>query len=146
MTFSRGLAVIASAALLGAGPAIAEERPEVQDLANRWTASYNEADAKALAAMYASDAELYVHNDGRYVGKEAIEAYWLSDMDISNPITVLTVTDSVSDTEMILVHGNYQVLDRKTGVPLGMGRFAHIWVLEDEGWVLDRDVWMDQQR
>ena len=138
---------IASSLALGAAmfamPASAQSGPAVQDLADRWTAAYNSVDVPALAELYADDAELYVHNDGRYVGREMISVYWSADMGRANPITFLHVTDSVSDPEMKLVHGNYQVLDRNSGVPLARGRFAHIWVLEDNEWVLDRDVWVD---
>jgi ketosteroid isomerase-like protein len=137
----------AAAALIVAScisaPVLAQSHPAVQEFANRWTAAYNSVDIPSLAALYADDAELFIHADGRYVGREAIADYWAADMDRANPITVLHVTDSVVDPEMMLVHGNYQVLDRNTGVPLGGGRFAHIWVLDNDQWVLDRDVWVD---
>jgi hypothetical protein len=48
---------------------------------------------------------------------------------------------------MILVHGNYQVVNRTDGTILGAGRFAHIWVgnrrLQSE-WRLDRDLWYER--
>jgi ketosteroid isomerase-like protein len=140
----------AAAALAGAALSFSasaqDAPPEVQSLANRWTAAYNEADVPALAGLYSDNAELYIHEEGRFIGRESIRDYWAADMNRFNPITVLNVTDSVVDSEMMLVHGNYQVLDRNSGVPLGGGRFAHIWVLDADGWVLDRDVWVDTQR
>lgn len=126
--------------------AAAQVELSVQDLANRWTAAYNSVDVPALMALYSDDAELYVHQEGRVIGRGAISDYWAADMDRSNPITVLNVTDSVVDSEMMLVHGNYQVLDRTSGVPLGNGRFAHIWVLQEDGWELDREVWVDRSQ
>ena len=79
---------------------------------------------------------------GYFVGRGDIRTYWAKDFTIINPMTVLTVTDSVVDEEMMLVHGNYQVLDRTTGVPQTKGRFAHIWVRDAAGkWLLDRDLW-----
>ena len=42
---------------------------------------------------------------------------------------------------MVLVHGNYQVVDRSTGAVLGFGRFAHIWHDVDGDWELDQDLW-----
>jgi hypothetical protein len=63
-------------------------------------------------------------------------------MQVENPLTVLTVTHSVDGFDMKLVHGDYQVIDRDSGVPLGQGRFAHIWTVGDDGvWRLDRDLW-----
>lgn len=143
------LVAVLFAACLGATPigtAFAQERPEVQELANRWTAAYNRADGPALADLYAEDAEVYIHNEGRYVGVRDIASYWSADMGVGNPITVLTVTDSVTDEEMMLVHGNYQVIDRSNGLPLSSGRFAHIWVLNGGRWLLDRDVWLPRDR
>jgi len=148
MTFRTLFASLALGATALATPAAGQDpadQAQVQELANRWTAAYNSVDVPALADLYADDAELYIHREGRFIGQASIGDYWACDMGRANPITELNVTDSVVDSEMMLVHGNYQVLDRNTGVPLGGGRFAHIWVLEEDGWVLDRDVWVDLQ-
>lgn len=143
----RLVAVAAALALAGLPAAVfAQTDVSVQELANRWTAAYNSLDIPALGGLYADDAELYIHLEGRVIGRAAIGDYWAADVQRAHPITVLNVTDSVVDAEMILVHGNYQVLDRNTGVPLGGGRFAHIWVLDEDGWVLDRDVWVDRSQ
>jgi uncharacterized protein (TIGR02246 family) len=140
-------AVFVGVMLLQPGFALAQAAPKVQELANRWTAAYNQANADNVASLYSPQAELYIHGEGRYVGRQDIRDYWGADMRVSNPITVLTVTDSVVDEEMMLVHGNYQVIDRTTGVPVGGGRFAHIWVLAQDGkWLLDRDIWVDRTR
>lgn len=135
----KGLAFAAMLAFAGAAQA---QTVNVDELAARWTAAYNQGAPDAVAALYSPTAELYVHNDQRYVGRADIRAYWAEDMGVKNPLTVLTVTDSVVDPEMILVHGNYQVLNRSSGVPQGFGRFAHIWVKDAQGaWRLDRDLW-----
>jgi uncharacterized protein (TIGR02246 family) len=134
--------------LAGAGLAVsmasaaAAQDPAVQDLANRWTAAYNSHDRAALGALYTEDAHLYLHGQPSYVGRESIEAFWAEDMQVENPLTVLTVTHAVDGVDMKLVHGDYQVIDRDAGVPLGQGRFAHIWTLDAGGqWRLDRDLW-----
>ena len=139
MKMLRGLACAAALAFAGAAQA---QAVNVDELAARWTAAYNQGNPDTVAGLYSPAAELYVHGDQRYVGRADIRAYWAEDMGVRNPLTVLTVTDSVVDPEMILVHGNYQVLNRATGVPQGFGRFAHIWVKDAQGaWRLDRDLW-----
>lgn len=139
-------AALALAACSLPAAASAQGDVSVQELANRWTAAYNSMDIPALGALYSDNAELYIHREGRMIGQAAISDYWAADVQRAHPITVLNVTDSVVDSEMMLVHGNYQVLDRNTGVPLGGGRFAHIWVLDEDGWQLDRDVWVDRSQ
>ncbi|OYX32714.1 MAG: hypothetical protein B7Y99_08265 [Caulobacterales bacterium 32-69-10] len=120
----------------------APEIQEVQKLADRWTAAYNAADRTALGALYTDDAKLYVHGSPTVTGRRGIETYWADDMKVDSPITVLRVTHAVDGIDMKLVHGDYQVLNRKTGVPLGHGRFAHIWARASGGqWLLDRDLW-----
>lgn len=113
----------------------------VEELANRWTEAYNLHDAEALGAFYTETAHLYLHGQPMLVGREAIQDYWAADMLEGNPLTVLTVTNRVEGFDMILVHGNYQVIDRDTGLQQGQGRFAHIWILDDGDWLLDRDLW-----
>jgi phosphoribosylamine-glycine ligase len=83
-----------------------------------------------------------MHGTATIAGRERIEAFLAEDFLEGNPLTVLTVTHSLRGTDMILVHGNYQVVDRDSGVVLGMGRFAHIWAMTGQNnWRLDRDLW-----
>jgi uncharacterized protein (TIGR02246 family) len=123
-------------------PAGPSETQEVQQLANRWTEAYNRRNAAALGALYTEDARLYLHGSPTVSGRRNIQSYWADDMKEQNPITVLTVTHAVNGIDMKLVHGNYQVINRETGVPVGQGRFAHIWARTANGeWHLDRDLW-----
>jgi hypothetical protein len=83
-----------------------------------------------------------MHGNPSFQGRESIQAFWAEDMQVENPLTVLKVTHSVDGADMKLVHGDYQVIHRISGVPLGQGRFAHIWTLDEDGeWRLDRDLW-----
>jgi uncharacterized protein (TIGR02246 family) len=134
-------ALTLSASALAAEPAAPPATQEVQGLADRWTQAYNAGDRAALAGLYTDDAKLYLHGSPTVSGRKAIEDYWAEDMKVDNPLTVLTVTDAVNGIDMKLVHGNYQVINRKTGVPLTHGRFAHIWSRVNGQWRLDRDLW-----
>jgi uncharacterized protein (TIGR02246 family) len=138
--------LLAAIALTGAPataqePAAPTEIQEVQKLADTWTAAYNAHNSAALGALYADDARLFMHGEPSVTGRPAIERFWADDMKVDNPLTVLTVTNAVNGVDMKLVHGNYQVINRLTGVPLGHGRFAHIWTRADGRWRLDRDLW-----
>jgi ketosteroid isomerase-like protein len=122
--------------------AAATQIEEVQALANGWTEAYNAANAEALGALYAEDARLYLHGHPTVSTRQRIQEYWAEDMKLENPLTVLTVTDAVNGIDMKLVHGNYQVINRVSGVPVSHGRFAHIWTRgADDQWRLDSDIW-----
>jgi hypothetical protein len=86
-----------------------------------------------------------MHGAPTIAGQTDIGAFWAEDFQEGNPLTLLTVTHAVEGIDMVLVHGNYQVIDRDDGSRLGFGRFAHIWTSDrTNDWRLDRDLW--QQR
>ena len=115
-----------------------------QDLANSWITAYNAHNTAELASLYSEESILMLHGEETVRGRQDISAYWANDFREGNPITTLSVTHSINGRDLILVHGNYQVIDRETGLQLGSGRFAHMWMLnEDEVWELDRDLWND---
>jgi uncharacterized protein (TIGR02246 family) len=122
-------------------PWSAQAQTSVQDLADRWVRAYNTHDRTALSSLYTSDARLMLHGSPVLAGRGAIEEYWAQDFTEGDPLTLLTVTNSVSGSDMMLVHGDYRVIDRADGALLGSGRFAHLWKLEGREWRLDRDLW-----
>lgn len=122
--------------------AVQAQDDTAQELADQWMQAYNLHDGEALAALYTEDAHLYVHGSPMIAGRESIEAFWAQDFTDGNPLTLLTVTNYVNGFDMVLVHGNYQVVDRDDGSQLGFGRFAHIWHSEGGGeWRLHSDLW-----
>jgi ketosteroid isomerase-like protein len=115
---------------------------DVQALADRWTSAYNKHDRTALGAVYADGARLMMHGAPTIAGRPAIEEFWAGDFEDSDPLTLLKVTHSVTGSDMLLVHGDYEVISRTDGSELGGGRFAHLWTRSDRGeWRLDRDLW-----
>lgn len=118
---------------------------DVQALANRWAEAYNTYDRSALQSIYDSDAALMMHGAPTISGRTSIGDFWALDFEEGNPITLLNVTHGVDGVDMVLVHGNYEVISRDDGVALGLGRFAHIWFQNVNGeWVLDRDMWIER--
>jgi uncharacterized protein (TIGR02246 family) len=130
-------------------PYSADERLDsgVQALADQWVQAYNRHDREALQALYTTDARLMMHGAPTYAGRVDIGSFWAQDFKEGNPLTLLTVTHALEGVDMILVHGNYEVIDRDDGTVLGAGRFAHIWKGDRRsrrGWLLDRDVWYER--
>jgi uncharacterized protein (TIGR02246 family) len=118
---------------------------EVQTLADRWVQAYNKHDRNALSAVYTDNAKLMMHGAPTIAGKADITGFWAQDFEAGNPLTLLDVTHAVEGIDMILVHGNYQVVDRTDGTKVGLGRFAHIWTRAPSGeWRLDRDLWRER--
>jgi uncharacterized protein (TIGR02246 family) len=121
------------------------QNDEVQMLADRWESAYNKHDRAALQAVYTDDARLMMHGSPTIAGKAAIGAFWAQDFNEGNPLTLLKVTHALDGVDMVLVHGNYEVVDRTDGSKVGLGRFAHIWTAAPNGgWQLDRDLWFER--
>lgn len=142
--FSRqhSIATLLSVGLLASHLSIAQERPDHQQLADQWIMAYNDHNPSALSNLYTEDAHLMMHGGPTIKGQEAIGEFWAQDFTEDNPITTLRVTHSLEGADMVLVHGDYQVINRNTGILLGQGRFAHMWNQDDGGeWRLDRDLW-----
>ena len=72
----RNFAVVAGCLILGAAPAVAQDKATIEKLNDAWTAAFNKGDAAAVAAMYTEDA--YVLPPGAEIvkGHVAIEAFW----------------------------------------------------------------------
>jgi ketosteroid isomerase-like protein len=122
-------------------PVTQDAQADIQDLADTWTKAYNDHDRAVLGALYTSDARLMMHGSATIAGRAAIEEFWADDFTVDNPLTLLDVTNSVTGSDMMLVHGNYRVVGRDKGDELGAGRFAHLWKLDGNEWRLDRDLW-----
>jgi uncharacterized protein (TIGR02246 family) len=120
---------------------VAGAQVDIQQLADQWVSAYNRHDREQLAELYTSDARLMVHGSPTVSGRGAIEEFWADDFLEGDPLTLLTVTNSVTGTDMMLVHGDYRVIDRSDGGLLGEGRFSHVWMLDGRTWRLDRDLW-----
>jgi uncharacterized protein (TIGR02246 family) len=140
--FTKKLLLLAT--LLSPLAATAAEELTPQDLADQWTQAYNAHNPAGLAELYDENAVLMLHGALTLRGRQAIHDYWVDDFREGNPITTLTVTQVVEGADMMLVHGNYQVIERNDGTLLGQGRYAHIWLLNSDGtWMLDRDLWVE---
>jgi len=119
----------------------AHAQTSVQQLADRWAQAYNTHDREALGALYSPRARLMLHGSPTITGRDSIEDFWVADMQEGDPLTLMTVTNSVTGADMMLVHGDYRVVDRADGALLGFGRFAHLWRRNGADWELDRDLW-----
>lgn len=129
-------------AILVAAAWSAQAQTDVQLLADEWVRAYNSHDRDALSELYTDDARLMVHGSPTLTGRNSIQEFWAADFEEGDPLTLLDVTNSVTGLDMVLVHGDYRVIDRQDGIELGSGRFAHLWTRDGSGeWRLDRDLW-----
>ncbi len=136
---------IGMAVLLAWSGVPAQVPVDAQELADLWTAAYNDHDGDALAALYTESAELTAHGAPTLTGRGDIRAFWASDFGEGNPLTLLNVTHRVDGTDRMLIQGTYEVVDSDGGNVLGDGGFFHIWRLDDSRqWRIDREIWFTE--
>lgn len=136
---------IGMAILLASSGLPAQAPADAQALADQWTTAYNDHDGDALAALYTVGAELLAYGGQALSGREAIRSFWASDFGEGNPLTLLNVAHTVDGSDMMLVQGEYDVVDRDGGDTLVSGGFIQIWRLDDTGeWRIDRELWFDE--
>ena len=116
---------------------------DAQDLAERWTTAYNNHDGEALAAIYTEGAELAAHGGPAMSGRDTIRSFWAADFGEGNPLTLLNVSHTVGGNDMLLVQGEYEVVDRNGGATLVSGGFVQVWTLDGTDWRIDREFWFD---
>ena len=145
MKAMKHLYALAAAGAIGLASAglHAHSSSDAQVLADLWAQAFNSHDAGAVAALYRDEAELSQHNAPTLVGRRNIRAFWKVDLVQGDRLALLTVTSTLDGTDMTLVHGTYQMLDRSSGAAMGSGHFAQIWRLDGGEWRIDRDIWSD---
>jgi ketosteroid isomerase-like protein len=107
-------------------------------LTSSWTAAYNAADAKALTALYADEAELAAVPAGSFAGPVAIEAFWQRDFGKGKPSSTLTLTDVYVGGELAHLEGEYKVTDAGA---VTEGRYVQLWLRDGKGWHIQREMW-----
>jgi uncharacterized protein (TIGR02246 family) len=129
--------VAVSCSCLAAG-----DRTTADALSARWMAAYNSGDARALAAMYATDARMQEGYCQPVDGRDAIEAYWKDDVAEGGLRTRLYVHDTFELDELVYVSGDYSVEGPHADSPRVGGAFTHIWRRGgDSEWRLYRESW-----
>ncbi|MCA8881329.1 MAG: SgcJ/EcaC family oxidoreductase [Rhodobacteraceae bacterium] len=142
------LAVAATAALLGAGAALADQGP-IAEAQRSWETAFNGGDgAAAAAAVFTEDARLLPPGEPMVEGREAIGKYWQGAMDAGvhgldlNLIAVEMQGDTMIET------GTWSVLvpGENGGETRVGGKSLVIWKKQADGvWRMSQDMWNNGQ-
>ena len=116
--------------------------PIEKTLSARWTTAYNSGDAKALSAIYATDAQLHHGHCPPVMGRDEIEAFWRDDLGENTVQTHLEVVDSFAVDDLVYTRGLYAVeISGSADEPVG-GTYTQIWRRQGRSeWVIYRESW-----
>jgi uncharacterized protein (TIGR02246 family) len=137
----RYFVVVAGWLILGAAPAIAQDKATLEKLNDAWTAAFNKGDAAAVAAMYTEDA--YVLPPGAEIvkGRTAIEAFWRQAAQQMGDAK-LTVLDVLPLGRAAAREIGTVTLKTKSQPPQEVvGKYVVVWRKVGGKWKLATDIW-----
>jgi uncharacterized protein (TIGR02246 family) len=119
-------------------PGLQRDSEVADQLAARWVAAYNAADATALGALYDEDAALSTPIEGTFNGRPQIQAFWTRDFGGRKPVSTLTVTDVYAAGDLTHLEGDYTVVDEGK---MTEGRYIQLWMRDGSDWRIHREMW-----
>jgi uncharacterized protein (TIGR02246 family) len=137
----RNFAVVAGCLILGAAPAVAQDKATIEKLNDAWTAAFNKGDAAAVAAMYTEDAYVLPPGAEMVKGRTGIEAFWRQAAQQMGDAK-LTTLDVLPLGRSAAREIGTVTLKTKSQPPQEMvGKYAVVWRKVGGKWKLATDIW-----
>ena len=137
----RNFAVVAGCLILGAAPAVAQDKATIEKLNDAWTAAFNKGDAAAVAATYTEDAYVLPPGAEMVKGHAAIEAFWRQAAQQMGDAK-LTTLDVLPLGRAAAREIGTVTLKTKSQPPQEIvGKYAVVWRKVDSKWKLATDIW-----
>lgn len=131
-----------AAAPLFAGENRGRQNPqeEIERANGEFAAAFARGDAKAVAAMYTEQGQLFPPNQPIVEGRVAIESFWRGVMNAGAKGVALKTMEIESFGDTIVETGSATVFGADAAV-LDKGKYVVIWKRSDGRWHLHRDCW-----
>jgi uncharacterized protein (TIGR02246 family) len=111
----------------------------ISDANEKFMTAFNQGDAVALAALYTEDGKILPPNGDFVVGKEAIQSFWQSLVDMGIKKAKLEVIEVEGLGNTAIEVSKYTMYGAE-GQPLDNGKYIVIWKKVDGQWKLHRDI------
>jgi uncharacterized protein (TIGR02246 family) len=105
-----------------------------------FTMAFAAHDAKALALLYTEDAKLLPPNAEPVLGRDAIQKFWESMLELPIQSIALETIDVHGGGDEATEEGRYALVGSK-GDTVEAGKSLVIWRKGETGWKLYRDMW-----
>jgi len=130
--------LLVSLAACVAGPRVAE--PGVPpELKHSWELSFNRGNAKAVADLYAPDAQLVMSGTPPIRGSADIR-HAIEEMIKTGVKVHIDVETNIGSGDIAYVYGSYTISDGKVGRETERGSYVEVWRRRAAAWVIVLDV------
>lgn len=134
----------AAAASKEQGGTVDEARAAIEAANAEFSQAFARGDAKALAAMYTSDAILFPPDSDMIRGNEAIGEFWKATRDGGVQSAALTTIDVGRSGDVAYEAGKVSLTIQATGKKptTAVAKYVVVWKRQGDGsWKLHRDIW-----
>src|SRR5262245_32501222 len=123
---------------------VREARAAIEAANAKFSEAFERGDAKALSAMYTSDAIAFPPDSEMIRGNEAIGEYWKATRDSGVQSAVLTTVDVGRSGDVAYEVGTVSLTIQPAGKErsTAVDKYVVVWKrLSDGSWKLHRDIW-----
>ena len=137
----RNFAVVAGCLILGAAPAVAQDKATIEKLNDAWTAAFNKGDAAAVAAMYTEDAYVLPPGAEMVKGRTGIEAFWRQAAQQMGDAKLTTLDVLPLGRSAAREIGTVTLKTKSQPPQEIVGKYAVVWRKVGSKWKLATDIW-----
>ena len=123
---------------------VREARAAIEAANAQFSDAFARGDAKALAAMYTSDAIAFPPDSDMVDGNEAIGEFWKATRDSGVQTAALTTVDVGRSGDVAYEVGKVSLTIQPAGKELttAVAKYVVVWKRQADGsWKLHRDIW-----
>jgi uncharacterized protein (TIGR02246 family) len=127
--------------ILAAAPALAQSKPMIQSLDDKWAEAFNKGDAAAVAAMYTQDAYVLPPGADMVKGRNAIETLWRANMQQISDVKCTALDVKPLGRNAAREIGTCSFKTKAQPPQDGSLKYAVVWEKEGGQWKLLQDIW-----
>ena len=138
------ISTTATAGSTAENKAVREARAAIEAANAKFSEAFARGDARALAAMYTSDAIAFPPDGEMIRGNEAIGEFWKATRDGGVQSAVLTTVDVGTSGDVAYEVGTVSLAIQPSGKEpsTAVAKYVVVWKRQSDGsWKLHRDIW-----
>jgi uncharacterized protein (TIGR02246 family) len=123
---------------------VREAQAAIEAANAKFSEAFARGDAKALSAMYTSDAIVFPPDNDMVHGNQAIGEFWKATRDSGVQTAVLTTVDVGRSGDIAYEVGKVSLTIQPAGKELttAVAKYVVVWKRQADGsWKLHRDIW-----
>jgi uncharacterized protein (TIGR02246 family) len=133
--------MLATAALLLAGPALAQDKATIEKLNDGFVTALTKGDFAALGGMYTEDAYLLPPGSAMTKGRANVQAFWTKAAEAIGAVKLTTVDVKPLGADSAREIGTFALTTKGAQPQQLTGKYVVVWQKVGSDWKLATDIW-----